>query len=811
MIIGMDFGTTHSGMASFDGQEIQTVPLNLLNPRDAVTPTTLYVLNEQKVHFGAEAIDTYFTQNLGRPVKLERVWVGEIEQTFAEIGTFVKDVYIWVDVLSPGRLFLSFKTDLSDSSYLGTAVGRFFYRLEDIITIYLNIAKRRAERYFDREIDQVILGRPVRFNRDPQANVIAQDRLLDAALRAGYKRVYFEYEPVAAAYHFERTLDKAQNVLVFDFGGGTLDVTIMRLGDATSRKVLATGGVPIAGDIFDQKLLRAKIPKHFGEGSTYRSLDKNLPVPSWIFEAFADWRTILSLQTPDTLSLLRTIAPTAEHRHQIEALISLVSSNYSFKMFDVVERVKRQLSTRNEAKIRLGGPGFAVEETVTRREFEHIILPEYREIESHVDETVRQSGLTHDEIDIVIRTGGSSQIPLFQRMLGRKFGEEKVRAVSLFGSVTSGLGIIGHQLETGEIDKECFTESGLAIHHTKNASTVPPINLPLVMAQLEIQEEQLQAGNGQIPTGPSSTEGAASPAPERGFVALSSDYELTVARLAHGRNESDLGYSVPASAQAHDLRLISFVVAELDEPLLLLTSAYRLLLVTLGELLTYQEAGASVRDLHGFDRTEQICGLNRWNVMKQNDLLLLISTQGAARKFELDQIGPRIEGTTPPRIDWALGGWPRVACAGSRDQDLLLVNSAARASRTALAGLPVRGGRVFSAKRGEQILTGHCVGGNDGYPLLLIVSNSGFGKAFQPTAVSLATKPAAQSSSIARRRGELTGIVPITDNLSYSLLTNHRLAPIDLDMAVLSDAKSQSMHPLLKLSKDERVLGVISD
>ena len=108
MIAGMDFGTTHSGMAVYDGQQLRTIPLNIHDQRERVTPTMLYITNEQKVAFGREAMNTYFEHNLGRPTKLEKVWVGEITQTFAELPTFVRDVYIWVDVLSPGRLFLSF-------------------------------------------------------------------------------------------------------------------------------------------------------------------------------------------------------------------------------------------------------------------------------------------------------------------------------------------------------------------------------------------------------------------------------------------------------------------------------------------------------------------------------------------------------------------------------------------------------------------------------------------------------------------------------------------------------------------------------
>ena len=77
-----------------------------------------------------------------------------------------------------------------------------------------------------------------------------------------------QYEPIAAAYSYALELTRPENALVFDFGGGTLDITVMRLGEGQPR-VLATGGIAVAGDVFDQKLVRAKLPRHFGEGSLY--------------------------------------------------------------------------------------------------------------------------------------------------------------------------------------------------------------------------------------------------------------------------------------------------------------------------------------------------------------------------------------------------------------------------------------------------------------------------------------------------------------------------------------------------------------
>src|SRR5262245_44640374 len=253
----MDFGTTNSGIAAYDGQRLQLIPIDPANPNATIARTALYITNDREVYVGRAAIDTYYAQNLNRSVNIERVRVGEIVLTFAELPSFVRDVYIDKDVLSPGRLFVSFKTALSSLNYLGTVIGAHFYFLEDIIALYLYMAKRRAEAALQTDINRIVLGRPVRFAFDPNDDALARERLLKAAFRAGYEEVYLQYEPIAAAYHYESTIDREQIVLVFDFGGGTLDLSVLRLGNPKTREVLATGGVPIAGDVFDSKLARA--------------------------------------------------------------------------------------------------------------------------------------------------------------------------------------------------------------------------------------------------------------------------------------------------------------------------------------------------------------------------------------------------------------------------------------------------------------------------------------------------------------------------------------------------------------------------
>lgn len=619
MIIGMDFGTTNSGIATYDGRRMQLIPIDGNN----IARTALYITNDREFYIGREAIDTYFAQNLNRPVNVQRVRVGEIKLTFAEIGSFFRDVYIDKDLLSPGRLFVSFKTALSSLDYLGTVVGSNFYFLEDIIALYLYIAKKRAEAALQQEIKQIVLGRPVRFAFKPEDDALARERLLKAAFRAGYEEVYLQYEPIAAAYHYESTISREQTVLVFDFGGGTLDISVLRVGKAKTRAVLANGGVPLAGDIFDSKLARARLPKHFGEGTTYRAGGQKLPVPSSFYEAFSNWQEMLALQRPETFTQIERIEQTAQRPQQIRALEKLVSTSYGLKMFDIVEGAKRQLSSNERAQIHLDGDGFEIIEPVTRGEFEGIIGPEIRLIENYLDNLLKEAGIHPDDIDVVIRTGGSSQIPAFVQLLEKRFGAANVRSVDTFSSVTSGLGIIAHQIETGVIDAKVYRKSDFP-EEAETDANVAAVDFEVLKKYVSLTESKV-AQTSTI-----------------GVVALDDAGDVQAA------------IEPPENAGFAARRML---VAEADEPLLIMTSEYRFFLKTTHQLATLRDLGLTLADSERFHKDafgdEVVTGVSRWRLVKPDAPAALVSHSAYFRAFPGDSIIPRIEqptGHQPQRI-----------------------------------------------------------------------------------------------------------------------------------------------------------------
>lgn len=440
MYIGVDFGTTNSGAAYLQGSEVHIVPLDPGSPDPRVMRSMLYITRDHEITFGKAALDTYYEQNIGRPSKMVRQWVGEVEMTFAEIGTFIRDVYVMVDEWTPGRLLRSLKSGLA-TGYEGTTIFGRYYELEQLIALYLGRIRQRVAEETGQAVDGVVLGRPVNYagSSSEADNERAVERVRHAAHMAGFEQVTFELEPVAAALDYERTLARRQNVLVFDSGGGTLDITVMRVGGAAERRVFATGGVGIAGDVFDQRIVEGLLLEHLGRGST---LDRNSePFPNAYTDALVNWQTALELNRPETLRYIRWAQLTGSHPARLRALESMVVNNYAVHMFDQVEQAKIALSDTRLTVIRLVGQDLSIWQPVTRTQFENLIDAERENVERCVLDTLARSGLRPDQIDAVVRTGGSAQIPCFIEMLGRIFDPSRVFQSSVFSGVTSGLAI----------------------------------------------------------------------------------------------------------------------------------------------------------------------------------------------------------------------------------------------------------------------------------------------------------------------------------------------------------------------------------
>ncbi|HEX7638221.1 MAG TPA: Hsp70 family protein, partial [Burkholderiaceae bacterium] len=134
-----------------------------------------------------------------------------------------------------GRLMRSMKSVLGSAlmdQQTDIGAGRSV-AFGEVIASYLMHLKRAAQARVGADIGRVVLGRPVFFVDDDPARDAAAQASLEAAARAvGFTDVRFQYEPIAAAFHYEQQVEREQRVLVADIGGGTSDFSLVRVGPA---------------------------------------------------------------------------------------------------------------------------------------------------------------------------------------------------------------------------------------------------------------------------------------------------------------------------------------------------------------------------------------------------------------------------------------------------------------------------------------------------------------------------------------------------------------------------------------------------
>jgi hypothetical chaperone protein len=433
--VGIDFGTSNSGVAVYDGQRVTLLPIDPKNVLPEVVKTVLYITRDYRSSIGQDAVETYYRDNVNRQRRYVKQWAGEIDVRGADMH-YVRDIFVYVDELKPGRLMQYLKTALRKDGYNGTHIFERYYTVGDLVQTYLSLLKRRAEDVLGEPIHVVTLGRPVKFSESPDQDRKAEETLRQAAHEAGFKEVDFELEPVAAALDYEQSISKPQNVIIFDFGGGTLDIAIMRLGDPHTRKVYASGGVDIAGSDFDRAIIEKRMLPHFGLGRV-----KHHPEILEMIHAIPDWMALPELGTPINRNILEKTIHAGTAPVQLKALEGMIYNDLAFTFYNRVEAGKIALSRDSATVISLEDKDIALWELYTRHQFETDIQHYLIDVEKVLLDTVAASGLEPGSIDAVVKTGGSSNIPLFTEMLTRIFGAEKVKESNAFSSVVAGLAI----------------------------------------------------------------------------------------------------------------------------------------------------------------------------------------------------------------------------------------------------------------------------------------------------------------------------------------------------------------------------------
>ncbi len=453
--VGMDFGTSNSSIARFDKGNIQLFPIDPGNINPNLLRSFIYMTRDYEHFVGTAAVRQYLEHETGRPVYWETRQVGTIRNVWGGVPSTgggpifeERDVVAEVDIAARGRLLQSVKTALrrpgtlirgrSDSPRI--QVFERLYPIEDLIALLMKSMRENAERELNAPIEGVVIGRPVRISEDPNIDARGEDILRDAALFAGFKNISFELEPVAAAYVYHRQTSERQTALVFDFGGGTLDLTIVEVGGPEKPKVLAEHGVLLGGDDLDKALV-ATLRKHLGEGARFKD---GKQLPAHILGMLDSWQMMVELSRPRYREVMRQ-AMLGSDPEAIRRLEALVRLNLGFQLFQELEQAKIRLSYADSTEIILPLNGTEIRETISRSQFERLIRPEIQLVERSLNEVLKLAGLTAERIQAVVRTGGSAEIPAFIQLLGDKFGPDTLRPLNPFETIVGGLAIMGAQ------------------------------------------------------------------------------------------------------------------------------------------------------------------------------------------------------------------------------------------------------------------------------------------------------------------------------------------------------------------------------
>jgi hypothetical chaperone protein len=352
-----------------------------------------------------------------------------------------------------GRFFQSFKALLPDRTFRSTKINGKDFKIEDLVAYVLRHLKTAMEERHGVTIRSAVLGRPARFSEDPEEDALAERRLEKAARQAGLTDVRFEFEPIAAAYAYERTIRRPELVLVGDFGGGTSDFTIMNLDPAVaadrdrSADIIGTSGVYIGGDAFDASILGLKLREYFGYGSTFESFGRHLPVPNHYYALLSQWSRLSLLKSMREREELKDILVSADDRPSVQRLVDLIEHDLGYPLSRSIESAKCRLSSAEAAAIDFASPYFSFRKDLSRAEFETAIAGQLDRIEACVADLLARTDVAPGRIASVFLTGGSSKIPCLIARFARLFPDSAIHSDSnQFISIARGLALKARSL-----------------------------------------------------------------------------------------------------------------------------------------------------------------------------------------------------------------------------------------------------------------------------------------------------------------------------------------------------------------------------
>jgi len=320
----------------------------------------------------------------------------------------------------------------------------------DIVAGYLKHLKRCAEAQAGAPIRRAVLGRPVFFvDDDPARDAQAQAALESAARQVGFDELSFQYEPIAAAFDYERSVETEQIVLVADIGGGTSDFSVVRVGPQHAAKrerkddILANHGVHVAGTDFDRRVELAAILPEYGFGAMGPSI-AGAPareVPSGVYYDLATWHLINTVYSPGRAAELRSMRGFYGEPRHFERLMIVIEERLGHELAARAEAAKIAVADGGDTRIDLSHTEYKLGVDFNEREAVQAIEADIERIVDAARDAVVQAGLTPAQIDALYFTGGSTGLRLLASRIAAAFPSAHVARGDRFASVATGLAL----------------------------------------------------------------------------------------------------------------------------------------------------------------------------------------------------------------------------------------------------------------------------------------------------------------------------------------------------------------------------------
>ncbi|NVK33857.1 MAG: Hsp70 family protein [Rhodobacteraceae bacterium] len=414
---GLDFGTSNTVLAtSPDGQTAERLVFG--EPGDT--------------HSAIASILSF----------LSTEWGGT--QAKPEVGPWA--IRQFLEYIGDVRFIQSLKSFVASRHFSGTGVYGRRYDFQDLMSVFLECAFGHLAMPVDPSGARIVVGRPVIFAGSKPDEALAMQRYSEAIARFGFGEVLFVYEPVAAAFSFAHRIQQDATVLVADFGGGTTDYSLMRFSSKAGvlhADPLGHGGIGIAGDTFDYRIVDQVVLPQLGKGSLYKSMGKQLEVPPNLFSNFARWHELSFFKGSDDFKELKKLLRYCLEEDKVELFIELVEEDQGYPLFKAVSEAKAQLSSSEETELRFEPLGSEFKAQIKRADFERWIAGDLAKMEKTLDDTLTEAGVDSAEIDHVFLTGGSSFVPAVRSLFENRFGAQRIKSGEELSSIANGLALIG--------------------------------------------------------------------------------------------------------------------------------------------------------------------------------------------------------------------------------------------------------------------------------------------------------------------------------------------------------------------------------